>query len=121
MLLLFWGSLTLEYTTWQPLKRLSQNDLEKLSGSEFGETTWVPEHPLGSFAAFPSRRSHFLRAYLKLFDLEEEWIDEVNTRDVLIYLGHASLLQGHRNLGQNASYVTCSRPEPLTTPVQTLI
>src|SRR5215471_7657896 len=34
MLLVFEGSRTLKYTMWQPLKRPSQKDLEKLSGSD---------------------------------------------------------------------------------------
>jgi len=34
MLLRVCCALTLEYTLWQPLKRLCQNELEKLSGSE---------------------------------------------------------------------------------------
>jgi hypothetical protein len=46
ILLVFWGSHTLEYTMGQPLKRLWQNGLEELSGSEKAIYGSIPPHKL---------------------------------------------------------------------------
>src|SRR6516164_3460471 len=64
MLLLCWGVLTLQYTMWQPLKRLSQNNLEKLSGSETHDYILIyardfDSATIGRFARTTEQREKF--------------------------------------------------------------